>query len=91
MQTDATAATPLSNSESELAAISEQQNAHLRAECADVRAQAEETRRRMNWALAERERIVTERDALRHMCDELRQERDDAITKFAYTIKDVRR
>jgi hypothetical protein len=56
-----------------------------------VRVQAEETRRRMNWALAERERIVTERDALRHMCDELRQERDDAITKFAYTIKDGRR
>jgi hypothetical protein len=49
----------------------------------------EEARRRRDWALAERERIVAERESLRLMCDQLRLERDDAITKFANAIKDA--
>jgi len=35
------------------------------------------------WALVERQRIVAERDSVRSMCDELRRDRDGAVTKLA--------
>ena len=41
-----------------------------------------------DWALGERERTLSERDSIRTMCDQLRRERDDAISSLAKAIKD---
>lgn len=41
-----------------------------------------------DWALGERERTLSERDSIRTMCDQLRKERDDAISSLAKAIKD---
>lgn len=53
-----------------------------------LREEANEARSKRDWALTERQRIVSEREAMRALCDMLRRERDEAITKLASAIKD---
>ena len=43
---------------------------------------------RRDWAISEREKIVLERDSVKILCDELRKERDTAISNLLATIRD---
>lgn len=54
-----------------------------------ARQQLDDAKTRRDWALSERQRIVAERDSMRAMCDTLRRERDDAITRLATAIRDT--
>ncbi|KRX47443.1 Disks large -like protein 5, partial [Trichinella murrelli] len=53
-----------------------------------VRQEVEAAKQQRDWALGERQRIVSERESMRSMCDNLRKERDDAITRLAVAIRD---
>lgn len=53
------------------------------------RQEIDSAKQQRDWALSERQRIVAERDSMRTMCDTLRRERDDAITKLAVAIRDT--
>lgn len=56
---------------------------------AGSRQEVDSAKQQRDWALGERQRIVAERDSMRTMCDTLRRERDDAITKLAVAIRDT--
>lgn len=43
---------------------------------------------RRDWAISEREKIVQERDSVKTLCDELRKERDKAISDWLSAIRD---
>ncbi|XP_055386294.1 disks large homolog 5 [Condylostylus longicornis] len=43
---------------------------------------------RRDWAISEREKIVQERDSVKHLCDELRRERDTAVSNLLGAIRD---
>lgn len=41
-----------------------------------------------DWAFTERDKIVRERESIRTLCDKLRHERDNAVSKLAEAIRD---
>lgn len=50
--------------------------------------ETEVAKSRRDWAISEREKIVLERDSVKILCDELRKERDTAISDLLATIRD---
>ncbi|KAL4154064.1 hypothetical protein QTP88_001897 [Uroleucon formosanum] len=50
--------------------------------------EAEISKRRRDWAFSERDKIVLERESIRTLCDSLRKQRDDALSKLALAIRD---
>ncbi|XP_029347232.1 disks large homolog 5-like [Acyrthosiphon pisum] len=50
--------------------------------------EAEVSKRRRDWAFSERDKIVLERESIRILCDSLRKQRDDAVSKLARAIRD---
>lgn len=47
-----------------------------------------ECKRQREWAFGERDRIVSERDNVRIVCDQLRLERDGAVTDLFSALRD---
>ena len=43
---------------------------------------------RRDWAFSERDKIVRERESMRTLCDKLRHERDNAVSKLAEALRD---
>ncbi|CAI6359819.1 unnamed protein product [Macrosiphum euphorbiae] len=50
--------------------------------------EAEVSKRRRDWAFSERDKTVLERESIRTLCDSLRKQRDDAVSKLARAIRD---
>jgi len=50
--------------------------------------EAEVSKRRRDWAFSERDKIVLERESIRTLCDSLRKQRDDAVSKVARVIRE---
>lgn len=50
--------------------------------------ETEVAKSRRDWAISEREKIVQERDSVKILCDELRKERDTAISDLLAAIRD---
>lgn len=50
--------------------------------------ETEVAKSRRDWAISEREKIVLERDSVKILCDELRKERDTAISNLLAAIRD---
>uniref|UniRef100_A0A1I8PVL2 Disks large homolog 5 n=1 Tax=Stomoxys calcitrans TaxID=35570 RepID=A0A1I8PVL2_STOCA len=48
----------------------------------------EEAKRVRDWAISQREKIVQERDSVKTLCDNLRKERDKAISDLLSAIRD---
>ena len=46
------------------------------------------SKRRRDWAFSERDKIVLERESMRTLCDNLRHERDRAVTELAESLRD---
>lgn len=61
-----------------------------RAKCEIEKAtqETEVAKSRRDWAISEREKIVQERDSVKILCDELRKERDTAISDLLAAIRD---
>lgn len=53
--------------------------------------ETEVAKSRRDWAISEREKIVLERDSVKILCDELRKERDTAISNLLAAIRDSER
>lgn len=50
--------------------------------------ETEVAKSRRDWAISEREKIVLERDSVKTLCDELRKERDTAVSDLLEAIRD---
>jgi len=48
----------------------------------------EESKRQREWAFGERDKIVSERDHVRVLCDQLRHERDGAVSDLISALRD---
>lgn len=48
----------------------------------------EESKRQREWAFGERDKIVSERDDIRILCDQLRHERDGAVSDLFSALRD---
>ncbi len=55
----------------------------------DALQEAEESKRRCDWAFTERDKIVRERESIRTLCDKLRHERDTAVSKHIEALRDM--
>lgn len=56
--------------------------------CLDAVQELEESKRQREWAFAERDKIVSERDEVRVLCDQLRHERDGAVSDLFSALRD---
>ena len=54
----------------------------------DAVQELEESKRQREWAFGERDKIVSERDSVRILCDQLRRERDGAVSNLYSALKD---
>ncbi|XP_060857190.1 disks large homolog 5-like isoform X3 [Metopolophium dirhodum] len=50
--------------------------------------EAKISKRRRDWAFSERDKIVLERESIRTLCNSLRKQLDDAVSKLARVIRD---
>ena len=50
--------------------------------------EAEIAKNRRDWAFGERDKIVHERDSIRTLCDNLRRDRDRAVSELAQALSD---
>ena len=55
----------------------------------ETQQEAEVSKRRRDWAFAERDKIVMERESIRQLCDRLRRERDRAVSDQAKALRDA--
>ncbi|GLG94078.1 Disks large 1 tumor suppressor protein, partial [Gryllus bimaculatus] len=60
----------------------------LTSELQEALQEAEVSKRRRDWAFAERDKIVLERESIRTLCDRLRRERDRAVSDLAAALRD---
>ncbi|XP_060579959.1 disks large homolog 5-like isoform X2 [Ruditapes philippinarum] len=60
----------------------------LQQELYDCMHEAEIAKSRRDWAMSERDKIVQERDSVRTLCDNLRRDRDRAVSKHAQALRD---
>ncbi|CAD5123799.1 DgyrCDS12110 [Dimorphilus gyrociliatus] len=61
----------------------------LEAEMRDQERQADRAKQRRDWAFSERDKIVLERDSMRTLCDQLRRDRDRAVSDLANAMGEV--
>jgi len=54
----------------------------------DAVQELEESKRQREWAFGERDKIVSERDNVRVLCDQLRHERDGAVSDLFSALRD---
>ena len=54
----------------------------------DTSQDLEESKRQREWAFGERDKIVSERDGVRVLCDQLRHERDGAVSDLFSALRD---
>lgn len=50
--------------------------------------EAQVSKRRRDWAFSERDKIMWERESIRTLCDQLRKERDRAVSDLAEALRD---
>lgn len=55
---------------------------------AEALQEVEMAKQRRDWAFTERDKIVRERESMRTLCDKLRHERDNAVSKLAEALRD---
>ncbi|KAI1292012.1 Disks large -like protein 5 [Halotydeus destructor] len=58
----------------------------LRHDQLEAQQEVEVFKRRLEWAFSEKEKIALERESIRYLCDRLRKERDQIVTKFAKSL-----
>ena len=54
----------------------------------DTVQELKEAKRQREWAFVERDKIVSERDNIRVLCDQLRRERDGAVSDLFSALRD---
>ena len=54
----------------------------------DALQEAEIAKKRRDWAFGERDKIVQERESIRSLCDNLRRDRDRAVSDLAQALRD---
>jgi len=54
----------------------------------DAEHELESSKRQREWAFAERDKIVSERDSVRILCDQLQRERDNAVSDLYSALRD---
>jgi len=54
----------------------------------DTSQELEESKRQRAWAFGERDKIVSERNGVRVLCDQLRHERDGAVSDLFSALRD---
>ncbi|XP_041362513.1 disks large homolog 5-like [Gigantopelta aegis] len=60
----------------------------LRQDLSDALQEAEIAKKRRDWAFGERDKIVQERESIRSLCDNLRRDRDRAVSDLAQALRD---
>ena len=64
------------------------ENENLRGQVTDLGKELSLAKKRRDWAFVERDKILRERDSIRSFCDELRHQRDKAISELAESLRE---
>lgn len=54
----------------------------------DLQQEIELAKKRRDWAFSERDKMVLERESIRALCDEIRHQRDKAISELAEALRE---
>ena len=65
-----------------------EENDNLKLELNSLVKELSLAKKRRDWAFIERDKILRERESVRALCDELRHQRDKAISELAESLRE---
>ncbi|XP_055954932.1 disks large homolog 5 [Patella vulgata] len=76
------------NNASKETEILRKQMEKMKQDLSDSFSEADIAKKRRDWAFSERDKIVQERESIRTLCDNLRRDRDRAVSALAQALRD---